>query len=252
MRSITIFTAALLLWGAVPALAQDNNATQAPPPGQSTAPADAAAPADAPASPPPAPAMQQPTNPPMTGPQMLISTSMGDITVQLDQVRAPKSVTSVIRYVHDRHYNGTVVYRVVKGFLIQMGSWDANQKGRPGHAPSPLEANNGLSNLRGSVALARAAEPDSASADFFINTADNTALDHKPDDSGNTTGYTVFGKVIAGMDVVDKISEVAVGDNGPMKGQAPVDPVTVTRVSIVGEPDVAPKAAAKALAKKKK
>ena len=78
--------------------------------------------------------MQQPVNPPMTGPQLLISTSMGDITVQLDPVRAPKSVASVLRYVHDRHYNGTVVYRVVKGFLIQMGSWDANVKGRPGHA----------------------------------------------------------------------------------------------------------------------
>jgi cyclophilin family peptidyl-prolyl cis-trans isomerase len=249
MRPIALLAAAMLLWMAAPAFAQDSNATQAPPPGQSTAPADAAAPAAAP--PPPAPAMQQPTNPSMTGPQMLISTSMGDITVQLDQVRAPKSVASVVRYVHDRHYNGTVVYRAVKGFLIQMGSWDANVKGRPGHAPSPLEANNGLSNLRGSVALARAAEPDSASADFFINTADNTALDHKPDDSGNATGYTVFGQVIAGMNVVDRISEVAVGDHGPMAGQAPVEPVTITKVSIVGEPDVAPKAA-KAPATKKK
>lgn len=244
MRSITMLAAALLLWAAAPAFAQDTN--QAPPPGQSTAPADAAAPA-----PPPTPAMQQPTNPPMTGPQIVISTSMGDITVQLDQVRAPKSVASVVRYVRDRHYNGTVVYRVVKGFLIQMGSWDANVKGRPGHAPSPLEANNGLSNLRGSVALARAAEPDSASADFFINTADNTALDHKPDDSGNTTGYTVFGQVTAGMAVVDKISEVAVGDHGPMPGQAPVDPVTITKISVVGEPDASPKAT-KAPAKKKK
>lgn len=239
MRSIILLAAILFLGVAAPAFAQDSNAGQAPPPGQSTAPADAAPPAGNPAPP------AQPGNPPMTGPQMLISTSMGDITVQLDSVRAPKSVASVIRYVHDRHYNGTVVYRVVKGFLIQMGSWDANVKGRPGHAPSPLEANNGLSNLRGSVALARAAEPDSASADFFINTADNISLDHKPDDSGNTSGYTVFGQVIAGMDVVDKISEVAVGDHGPMAGQAPVDPVTIVKVSIVGEPDVVPKAAPK-------
>ena len=244
MRTITLLAAILFLSAVAPAFAQDSSATQAPPPGGSTAPAQAAQPpADN-----PAPATQQPANPPMTGPQMLIATSMGDITIQLDSVRAPKSVASVVKYVHDRHYNGTVVYRVVKGFLIQMGSWDANVKGRPGHAPSPLEANNGLSNLRGSVALARAAEPDSASADFFINTAENTALDHKPDDSGNTTGYTVFGQVIAGMDVVDKISEVPVGDHGPMAGQAPVDPVTITKVSIVGEPETP----AKAPTKKKK
>jgi peptidyl-prolyl cis-trans isomerase A (cyclophilin A) len=240
MRAITQLSAVLFLCFAAPAFAQDSNAAQAPPPGASTAPAEAAAP--------PAPAMQQPVNPAMTGPQMLISTSMGDITVQLDQVRAPKSVASVLRYVRDRHYNGTVVYRVVKGFLIQMGSWDANVKGRPGHAPSPLEANNGLSNLRGSVALARSGEPDSASADFFINTTDNIALDHKPDDSGNTTGYTVFGQVIAGMGVVDKISEVPVGDHGPMAGQAPVDPVVITKVSVIGEPDTP----AKATSKKKK
>jgi len=244
MRAITMLAAILFLGMAGPALAQANDAAQAPPPGASTTPADASA-ADNPTPP------SEPKNPPMTGPQMLIATSMGDITVQLDQVRAPKSVASVIKYVHDRHYNGTVVYRAVKGFLIQMGSWDANVKGRPGHAPSPLEANNGLSNLRGSVALARAAEPDSASADFFINTADNTALDHKPDDAGNTTGYTVFGQVVAGMDVVDKISEVPVGDHGPMAGQAPVDPVTITKVSIVGEPEVAPKTA-KAPARKRK
>jgi cyclophilin family peptidyl-prolyl cis-trans isomerase len=244
MRTISMLAAVLFLTAAAPAFAQDSNATQAPPPGQSTAPADAA---PAGTTPPTEPAANlQPFNPPMTGPQMLISTSMGDITVQLDSVRAPKSVASVVKYVHDRHYNGTVVYRVVKGFLIQMGSWDANVKGRPGHAPSPLEANNGLSNLRGSVALARAAEPDSASADFFINTVDNIALDHKPDDSGNTTGYTVFGQVIAGMDVVDRISEVPVGDHGPMAGQAPVDPVTITKVTIVGEPEApAPKSSAK-------
>ena len=229
MRSIMI--AALLFAMSGAALAQ-GNATQAPPPGGSTTPA----PADTSAPPP------EPVNPPMTGPQILISTSMGDITLQLESVRAPKSVASVLRYVRDRHYNGTVVYRVVKGFAIQMGSWDADVKGRPGHAPSPLEANNGLSNLRGSVALAHADDPNSAGADFFINTSDNTALDHKADDPGNTTGFTVFGQVIAGMDVVDAISQVPVGDHGPMKGEAPVDPILIKKVSIVGEPEMpAPK-----------
>ena len=224
MRSF-IITALFMAMSGV-ALAQDN-ATQAPPPGGSTTPA----PADATAPP------SGPANPAMTGPQILISTSMGDITLQLDSARAPKSVASVLRYARDRHYNGTVVYRVVKGFAIQMGSWDADVKGRPGHAPSPLEANNGLSNLRGSVALAHGDDPDSAGADFFINTADNTALDHKADDPGNTTGFTVFGQVIGGMEVVDAISQVPVGDHGPMKGQAPVDPILIKKVSIVGEPD---------------
>ena len=104
----------------------------------------------------------------MTGPQLLISTSMGDITLQLDSVRAPKSVANVLRYVKDKHYDGTVFYRVAKGFVIQMGSWDANGKGRGIHPGAvPLEANNGLTNLRGTVALAHGEAPDSATAEFY-------------------------------------------------------------------------------------
>ena len=234
MRSIIIVAVLLITSGA--AFAQDVPAA-APPPGGATtpSPADTAAPAP-------------PGNPAMTGPQLLISTAMGDITLQLDSVRAPKSVASILRYVKDRHYNGTVVYRVVKGFAIQMGSWDANVKGRPGHAPSPLEANNGLSNLRGTVALAHG-DDLMASADFFINVADNTALDHKADDAGNTTGFTVFGQVTSGMDVVDAISNVPVGDHGPMPGQAPVDPILIQKVSVVGEPEPT---STKAPTKKKK
>lgn len=244
MRSMIVAAALLLISSA--AFAQDVPAA-APPPGDSTtpAPADAAPPANA------APTAQaQPGNPSMTGPQILISTSMGDITLQLDSVRAPKSVASVLRFVRDRHYNGTVFYRVVKGFVIQMGSWDANVKGRPpGHGPTPLEANNGLSNLRGTVALAHGADL-MASADFFINLSDNTPLDHSKEDLGNTTGFTVFGQVTSGMDVVDAISAVPVGDHGPMPGQAPVDPILIKKVSVVGEPEaLAPKASA---AKKKK
>src|SRR5665213_3663970 len=95
-----------------------------------------------------------PSNPPMTGPQILIVTSMGDITLQLDAVRAPKSVANVMRYVKEKHYDNTAFYRVAKGFVIQMGSWDANGKPHGIHpGPVPLEANNGLSNLRGTVAL---------------------------------------------------------------------------------------------------
>ncbi len=175
-----------------------------------------------------------PSNPPMTGPRLLISTSMGDITLQLDSVRAPKSVANVLGYVRRKHYDGTVFYRVAKGFVIQMGSWEANGKGRGvSLAPVALEANNGLSNLRGTVGLGREEAPDSAKAEFYINVSDNTALDHKPDDPGNTTGYAVFGQVISGLDVVDAISNVPVGDNGPMPGQAPLTPILVKKVSIL-------------------
>jgi cyclophilin family peptidyl-prolyl cis-trans isomerase len=191
-----------------------------------------APPADA--APAPQAVTQAPVNPPMTGPRLLIATSMGDITLQLDSVRAPKSVANILRYVKEKHYDGTVWYRVAKGFVIQMGSWDAQGKGRGIHpGPVPLESNNGLSNLRGTVALGREDAPDTAKAEFYINLADNTPLDHKADDPGANTGYAVFGQVTSGMDVVDAIGQVPTGDNGPMPGQAPVTPITVKKVSLL-------------------
>ena len=212
----TLFAAALLF--ASPVLAQEQ---QQPPPAE-------------PAAPVPEAVTPAPTNPPMTGPRLLISTSMGDVTLQLDSVRAPKSVANILRYVKKKHYDNTAFYRVAKDFVIQMGSWDANGKGRGIHPGSvPLEANNGLSNLRGSVALARAEAPDSATADVFINLADNTRLDHKADDAGNASGYAVFGQVMSGMDVVDAIAQVPTGDNGPMPGQAPVTPIIVKKVTLL-------------------
>jgi cyclophilin family peptidyl-prolyl cis-trans isomerase len=187
-----------------------------------------------PAVPEPQALTQAPVNPPMTGPRLLISTSMGDITLQLDSVRAPKSVANILRYVKEKHYDGTVFYRVAKGFVIQMGSWEANGKGRGIHpGPVPLESNNGLSNLRGTVALGREEAPDTAKAEFYINLADNTPLDHKADDLGANTGYAVFGQVTSGMDVVDAIGQVPTGDNGPMPGQAPITPIIVKKVSLL-------------------
>lgn len=207
------------------------------------APADQAAPAqDTPAqaapadqAPMPQTVTVAPTNPPMSGPRLLISTAMGDITLQLDSAHAPKSVANILKFVKQKHYDGTVVYRVVKGFVIQMGSWEAHMKGR-GYVPKPvpLEADNGLHNIRGTVALARGEAPDSAGPEFFINLSDNTgALDHKTDDTGNTSGYAVFGEVASGMDVADAISAVPVGDDGPMPGQAPVDPILVKKISLL-------------------
>jgi peptidyl-prolyl cis-trans isomerase A (cyclophilin A) len=166
-------------------------------------------------------------------PKVVIETSLGDITLQLDHVRAPVTVDNFLRYVNEGHFDGTAVYRVVPSFVIQAGSWDADVHARPTHDPIALEANNGLNNLRGSVAMARGDDPASATAEFFIDLADNPALDHQPTDAGNSTGYAVFGKVIAGMEVVDKIAAVPLGDHGPMPGAAPVDPIVIRKVSLL-------------------
>ena len=253
MRAM-IFGFAALLLAAGPAFAQD----QAPAPADSTA----APAADTTAAPAPAEQIQQPTEPTlpaMTGPQIVLSTAMGDIILQLDSVRAPKTTADIIRYVKARHYDGTVFYRVVKGALIQMGSWDAKGKPRnelPGKVP--LESSNGLSNIRGSVGLARGEASDSGGADFFINVGDESPLDAAKDVAPNTTGYAVFGKVIAGLDVVDRINAVPVGGSGPFPDQAPMTPILVSKVSIVPGTDNTPppakaaaKPAAKAPAKKK-
>jgi cyclophilin family peptidyl-prolyl cis-trans isomerase len=208
-----ILLAALLL--AAPALAQTT-----PPPADTPAPVPLA--------------VDVLANPPMTGPKLLISTSMGDITLQLDSARAPKSVASILGFVKKKHYDGTAVYRVAHGFVIQMGSFEAHNKGRGFFpVPVPLEANNGLHNLRGTVALAHGDVPDSGNAEFFINLGDNTQIDQKPSDTTNTTGFAVFGQVAAGMDVVDAIGQVPTGDDGPMKGQAPVDPITVKKITLL-------------------
>jgi peptidyl-prolyl cis-trans isomerase A (cyclophilin A) len=224
MRTLAL---AFALFLAAPAVAQE----PAPPP-----PADAngAAAAQPDAQPVPQAVTPVPANPPMSGPKLLISTSMGDITLQLDSERAPKSVANVLRYAREKHYDNTAFYRVAHGFVIQMGSFDANGKGRGIHpGPVPLEATNGLSNLRGTVAMARAEAPDSATAEFFINLADNIPLNHEAGDPGNNTGYAVFGQVISGMDVVEAIGQVPTGDNGPMPGQAPVTPIVVKKVTLL-------------------
>lgn len=166
-------------------------------------------------------------------PKVLIETSLGDITLELDHARAPATVDNFLRYVKEGHFDGTVVYRVVPGFVIQAGSYDADVQARPTHEPIELEASSGLKNVRGAVAMARSSDPASATAEFFIDLADNPRLDHKPGDTDNRTGYAVFGKVIAGMNIVDKIASVRLGDHGPMPGAAPVDPILIRKVSLM-------------------
>ncbi len=170
------------------------------------------------------------------GPKVMISTNMGDITLQLDPVHAPATVANFLRYVHEGHYDGTIFYRVVPGFVIQAGSWEPNLQTRGVHDPIPLEA--GLPNLRGAVAMARGDAPASATAEFFIDLVDNAALDRQPSDTANTTGYAVFGQVIAGMDTVDRIAAVPLGDHGPFPGAGPVTPIVISHVVV--QPDTAP------------
>ena len=208
----------------------DESAT---PQAQTAAPA---APSAQPAVATPAPSSAQPL---AAAPQVLLSTSMGDITLALDPAHAPVSVANFLRYVKEGHYDGTLVYRVVPGFVIQAGSFDTPGHQRDVHEPIALEAANGLSNTRGTVAMAREESPNTATAEFFINLSDNAALDHHADDMGNATGYAVFGRVVSGMDVVDKIAAVPLGDNGPMPGAAPVTPITITKATLL--PDAATK-----------
>ena len=152
-----------------------------------------------------------------------LKTSMGDIVVELNDAKAPKSAANFLQYVRDKHYDGTVFHRVIDGFMIQGGGMDANLNEKPTRAPIPLEASNGLKNDRGTIAMARTANPNSATSQFFINVVNNDMLNApKPDGHG----YAVFGKVVKGMDVVDKIRAVATGNRG-MHQNVPTTPVTI-------------------------
>ena len=152
-----------------------------------------------------------------------LKTSMGDIVVELNDAKAPKSAANFLQYVRDKHYDGTVFHRVIDGFMIQGGGMDADLNEKPTRAPIPLEASNGLKNDRGTIAMARTGNPNSATSQFFINVVNNDMLNApKPDGHG----YAVFGKVIKGMDVVDKIRAVATGNRG-MHQNVPTTPVTI-------------------------
>ncbi len=158
-----------------------------------------------------------------------LATSAGDIVIELDAAKAPKSVDNFLQYVKAGHYNGTVFHRVIPNFMIQGGGMNADMKEKPTRAPIPLESKNGLNNERGTVAMARTNDPNSATAQFFINVKDNTFLDAANARDGN--GYAVFGKVVSGMDVVDKIRVVATANKGP-HGDVPVEPVTIKTATL--------------------
>jgi peptidyl-prolyl cis-trans isomerase A (cyclophilin A) len=161
-----------------------------------------------------------------------LATSMGDIVLQLDADKAPKTVANFVQYVKAGQYSGTVFHRVMDGFMIQGGGMTPDMQEKPVRAPIPLEANNGLSNLRGTVAMARTQNPNSATAQFFINVGDNLRLDAANSADGN--GYAVFGKVVEGMDVVDRIKTVPTGNKGGHQN-VPQTAILIKQASILSE-----------------
>jgi peptidyl-prolyl cis-trans isomerase A (cyclophilin A) len=158
-----------------------------------------------------------------------LSTTEGDIVIELDAAKAPKTVANFVQYVKAKHYEGTVFHRVIPNFMIQGGGMTADMKEKPTRAPIPLESRNGLVNVRGSVAMARTGDPNSATSQFFINVKDNDFLNAEQSRDGH--GYTVFGKVIEGMDVVDKIKEVPTGNNGPHQN-VPLKPIVIKKATL--------------------
>jgi cyclophilin family peptidyl-prolyl cis-trans isomerase len=166
-------------------------------------------------------------------PTATIQTSMGDIVLELDREHTPATVDNFMRYAKEGHFDGTVFYRVVPGFVIQAGSYDAMGKPRGVHDPIPLETANAQHHLRGTIAMGHGDDPNSARAEFFINLADQPTFDHLADDMDNKTGFAAFGHVVGGMEVVDAISMVPLGGGiGPFGDAAPATPVVIQKVVI--------------------
>lgn len=165
-------------------------------------------------------------------PTVIIHTSKGDIKLELYEDQAPISVKNFLDYARKGHYDGTIFHRVIPGFMIQGGGFDAELEQKPTDAPIKNEADNGLSNQRGTIAMARTNDPDSATSQFYINVVDNASLDHRGKQSGRTWGYAVFGRVIEGMDVVDEIRFVETEARGPHQ-DVPVEPVVIESVEVL-------------------
>ena len=174
-------------------------------------------------------ATQETTTNQEINPVVIIKTSQGDIKVELFQDKAPATVKNFLQYADDKHYNGTIFHRVIDGFMIQGGGFTKDFSQKSTRAPIKNEASNGLKNQRGTLAMARTSDVDSATSQFFINVADNAFLDHtSPTPRG--FGYCVFAKVTEGMDVVDKIKGVATTSRGPYEN-VPVEAVEIIEIS---------------------
>ncbi len=168
-------------------------------------------------------------------PHVLLKTSMGDIVLELDADKAPVTVKNFLDYVMNEYYDGTVFHRVIPQFMIQGGGFTKNFQRKPTRPPIKNEAANGLKNLRGTIAMARTSDPDSATSQFFINVVDNPFLDHDAPPR-HDTGYAVFGKVIKGMDVVDRIAALTTGAGGPFPRNVPQPLVVIERAVLLPNP----------------
>jgi peptidyl-prolyl cis-trans isomerase A (cyclophilin A) len=187
--------------------------------------------------------------PPAPGPKVLLHTSVGDITLELYPDKAPKSVANFLQYVREGFYDGTVFHRAINGYLVQGGLYTRDLQPKRTHPAIASEADNGLSNLRGTVAVARGADPSSGTAQFFINLVDNRRLDYAGNQSGLTWGYAVFGRVVEGMDVVDKIAALPTRGQGPFAADVPYPLPLIESARVVGAQAPASAASAKAPAR---
>ncbi|MGP5064091.1 peptidylprolyl isomerase [Psychrobacter celer] len=166
-------------------------------------------------------------------PVVQLDTNMGAIVIELNEEKAPKTVENFLNYVKSGHYDGTIFHRIIDGFMIQGGGMDAEMNEKSTNAPIENEADNGLKNDKGTIAMARTQDPHSATSQFFINVKDNDFLNH----SGKNIqgwGYTVFGKVTSGMDVIDKMRGVPTGRFG-MHADVPKEPVVINSATIVSQ-----------------
>jgi cyclophilin family peptidyl-prolyl cis-trans isomerase len=188
------------------------------------------------AAPPPASAPGTSATTVITHPQVELKTSLGNFVVELFPDKAPKTVANFLQYVKDGFYDGTVFHRTIAGYLIQGGLYTRDLRPKRTLPPIPDEANNGLSNLRGTLAAARnPIDADSATSQFFINVVDNPRLDYVGNQSGMTMGFAVFGKVVQGMDVVDKIDNLPTGPEGPFVGDVPRPLVVIESARLIGD-----------------
>ena len=168
----------------------------------------------------------------LAAPMVELQTSQGKIVIELNAEKAPKTVENFVKYVNQGFYNDTVFHRVIDGFMIQGGGMTKDMKEKPTSGKIRNEANNGLKNKRGTIVMARTPDPHSASSQFFINLVDNAFLDFTSEQSPQTWGYAVFGRVVEGMDVVDRIAKVKTGNSG-MHQNVPVEPVIIKSVTLI-------------------
>jgi peptidyl-prolyl cis-trans isomerase A (cyclophilin A)/peptidyl-prolyl cis-trans isomerase B (cyclophilin B) len=169
---------------------------------------------------------------PQPNPQVEVRTNMGSFTLELYPENAPNTVQNFLQYVKDGHYNGTIFHRVIPGFMVQGGGFSAKFEEKPTRPPIKNEAGNGLRNGIGMVSMARTADPHSATAQFFINVNENPTLDFKAP-TAQGYGYTPFGKVLKGMDVVERIVKVPTGPGKPPHENVPLKPVVIERMRVV-------------------